>query len=284
MILLENNLPSSVVWRKYLQNDTIDIPPIPDVAIQYRCSDNTIKGYGLLAWPAFLRHIPSNATFIYIMTENPSDRTPDHGVINSCNTIINELSEYLHYHFKRANVVVLRGASALDDATRLAMAQITICSASTFCLWPAIASKAEAFFPVTALIYSDRGRLNYTSELHWLNEPDEIAITLQLMHVTNIKAFIKMLKRGQIVVNGKVVAGVGKENRQRNVKSSRVPTKLRSPNQPSTGVPSSYNQTVPPLRISSDKSEVASPHYNVLLIFFICLVILSTLYRQISTA
>ena len=38
------------------------------------------------------------------------------------------------------------------DLARLAYAKVSICSVSTFCLWPAIASQHRAYFPLHSVI------------------------------------------------------------------------------------------------------------------------------------
>ena len=194
------NLAQPHIWRTMLRHSAEHLPEIPTVAIQYRCGDNTQPGYGLLAWPAFLKHIPSDVETIYIMTENPRRRVNGE-VIQKCNDIINSLCEYLHRHFLSASVVVLRGADPLEDATRLAMSSVTICSASTFCFWPAIASKTRSYFPMTKLIYSNEGRHRYTPDFHWLTGRDELLLSLvQMMHVPT-ELMIEMLMKGQIILN-----------------------------------------------------------------------------------
>ena len=96
-------------------------------------------------------------------------------------------------------MVVLRGGRALDDATRLAMAEITICSASTFCLWPAMASKTASYFPVSKLIYSNKATLQYTPAFHWLTDHTEMIFPLTLAEAESTPdKLIRMLKRGHM--------------------------------------------------------------------------------------
>ena len=49
-------------------------------------------------------------------------------------------------------MVVKRGGDLFLDYARLAGARVTICSASTYCLWPALASRGKAYFPLTSLV------------------------------------------------------------------------------------------------------------------------------------
>ena len=46
-----------------------------------------------------------------------------------------------------------RGGDAFLDYARLAYSNVTICSASTYCIWPALAnSNGQVYFPLTPLI------------------------------------------------------------------------------------------------------------------------------------
>jgi hypothetical protein len=202
-----NNLSLPYVWSTQLRHSPIDLPEIPDVAVQYRCGDNTQVGYGLLAWTALLKNIPQNTTSIYLMTENPHRQTAS-AVFEKCNNIIKQLAGYLYLHFSSASVVVLRGGSVIDDMTRLAMAPYTICSPSTFCFWPAVASKTASYYPPSALIFSQKGTLQVTSQFHWMTTPEEVIIPGKLLAVTSDTDLIKMLKHGQVIIDGHVIAGV----------------------------------------------------------------------------
>jgi hypothetical protein len=51
--------------------------------------------------------------------------------------------------FPDAVVVILRGFDLFEDLARLTYAKTTICSVSTFCLWPAISNDNTVYFPLT---------------------------------------------------------------------------------------------------------------------------------------
>lgn len=152
------------------------LPMIPDVAIHYRCGDNTVGHYGYLAFPAFKRRIPRNATSIYVMAES-SSRNANAQRISQCNAILSGLFEYLQNEFQTASIVVLRGANMYDDMTRLALAKTTICSVSSFCIWPALASTTMAYYPITRLIAKATAP-EYDSSRHfqWLDVFPEEAV------------------------------------------------------------------------------------------------------------
>ena len=71
---------------------------------------------------------------------------------SKCPKILSKLFEFLVRMFPKATVLLKFGGDPLLDMARLALANVTICSASTFCLWPAIANNHKAYFPVTDLI------------------------------------------------------------------------------------------------------------------------------------
>jgi hypothetical protein len=66
-----------------------------------------------------------------------------------------------------------RGGDLFLDYARIAYSNISICSASTFCLWPALANNiGHSFYPITPLI----GKANEKSQpflgerFHWIGE------------------------------------------------------------------------------------------------------------------
>lgn len=152
------------------------LPMIPDVAIHYRCGDNTVGHYGYLAYPAFKRRIPPSSSTIYVMAENPSRKTNPLRS-DQCNAILTGLFDYLTDEFPEASVVILRGANMYDDMTRLALANTTICSVSSFCIWPALSSTTKAYFPITRLIAKATAPVYDNKHFQWLDVfPDEIVL------------------------------------------------------------------------------------------------------------
>jgi hypothetical protein len=168
-------------WKTSLQAPyssdlNMDLPLIPEVSIHYRCGDNTVGHYGYLAFPAFKNRIPANASTIYVMTESPSRKT-NHQRTTQCNAILGALFDFLRGEFLSATVVIMRGANMYDDMTRLALSQTTICSVSSFCIWPALASTTTAYFPITRLIAKATAPV-YTESFHWLDQfPEESVLS-----------------------------------------------------------------------------------------------------------
>jgi hypothetical protein len=167
-----NKSGSKFGWRGKIIDIVPDmnlaLPIIPDVAIHYRCGDNTVKNYGFLPFSAMKSVINSTDRSIYIMSEH-SGRNADDKRKRRCRLILEALVEYLMNHFSNATVVLLRGGDMFDDLARLTFAPKTICSASTFCLWPAVASTSNAYFPTTQLAGYEKGT-DYGPHFHWLDD------------------------------------------------------------------------------------------------------------------
>lgn len=145
------------------------LPLVPNVTIQYRCGDNVGFGktrYGLLPFSVYSskRIDPAIAKFIYVIADryvkwplfflfivrftshvltlrlrSPS-RQSYHAYASRCGQILQRLFEHLRRQFPSSIVVVKRGGDAFLDYARVAYSNIVICSASTFCLWPALSN------------------------------------------------------------------------------------------------------------------------------------------------
>lgn len=154
-------------------------PLIPDVAIQYRCGDNIAFSYmyGILPFTAFDSRIPADAKYIYVLSDHPS-RAAHSPYTGRCKTILEKLLEYLTGKFPQATILIKRGGDIFLDMARLSFAKVTICSASTYCFWPALSTDGQAYFPVTSLIAgADSIELapNFGKHFHWINEPKIIS-------------------------------------------------------------------------------------------------------------
>jgi len=155
------------------------LPLIPNVTIQYRCGDNIGFGktrYGLLPFSAYTssnRIDKQTAKYIYVIADSPG-RQSYHAYSSRCGQILGHLFAHLKKHFPTAVVIVKRGGDAFLDYARLAYSNTTICSASTFCLWPALAnSVGQVHFPLTPLVA--RAATNETAphlspHFHWIRE------------------------------------------------------------------------------------------------------------------
>ena len=155
-----------------------ELPLIPDVTIQYRCGDNIQFSYmyGILPDTAFLPLIPKNAKYIYVLSDHPK-RALHAQFTSRCHTILQGLFHYLNDTNPQATIVVKRGGDIFLDYARMAYSNITICSASTYCLWPALANTVrggQVYFPLTPLIAgADNRQLapDFGSKFIWLDDP-----------------------------------------------------------------------------------------------------------------
>ena len=145
-----------------------DWPIVPDVAIHYRCGDNIEAGrhgYGLLPYHTFIKYIPEDAKLIYILSDAIHPR-------KICKDIIAGLFKYLSKTFPDKTIVLYNGDDIFIDFYRLARANVTICSASTFCFYASLANSGKTFFPKTVLF--DRKVDKYWDTFEWIDSPDQI--------------------------------------------------------------------------------------------------------------
>lgn len=149
------------------------LPLIPNVAIHYRCSDNFVGPYGFLPFRAFKeilqeQYNQGNINTIFVLAET-KHRTGKNHQVESCNQIFASLFQYLTTTFPKSNILIRRGDDIYTDFVRLSYANITICSASTFCLYPAIYQGSKAYVPRTNLIVKGNTALNLG--FHWISNP-----------------------------------------------------------------------------------------------------------------
>jgi hypothetical protein len=159
--------------------DTSNLPLVPDVSIQYRCGDNIAFSYmyGILPFTAFDSRIPAGVKYIYVLSDHPS-RAAHSPYTGRCKLILEKLLEYLQQKHPTSVIVIKRGGDLFLDMIRLAFAKVTICSASTYCFWPALSSNGTSYFPVTSLIAgADSIELapDFGNHFHWINEPKIIS-------------------------------------------------------------------------------------------------------------
>mmetsp|Transcript_27708 Transcript_27708/g.27931 ORF Transcript_27708/g.27931 Transcript_27708/m.27931 type:complete len:410 (+) Transcript_27708:433-1662(+) len=181
---------SSTAGSSFVGNYTSDLPLVPDVAIHYRCGDNLVGHYGFLPFHAFKKLVPDHARHIYVMCESATRFNPrkkDQRI--RCEIVLKQLHSYLVGQFPQATVLLLRGQDIVLDLYRLTYAQTTICSVSTFCLWPAISSSTTAYFPVTRLVAKTRTP-DYGPHFKWIFDPPIVhgVKALKMSYDTLIKA------------------------------------------------------------------------------------------------
>ena len=151
------------------------LPVVPEVALQYRCGDNIGFSYmyGVLPFRAFLSRIPKDTRVLYVLSDHPS-RATHSPYSNRCQTILQHLFDFLKKHWPQSTIVIKRGGDMFLDYARLAFANTTICSASTYCFWPAIASLGQVHFPLSGVIAGadtiDQAP-DFGPRFHWIVEP-----------------------------------------------------------------------------------------------------------------
>jgi len=183
-------------YTKIVENDlatvssTIPLPLIPEAAIHYRCGDNFVGHYGFLPFKTFTQYIPKNVTSIYVLAEQRSRKTKNkESLASKCDAAFGSLFQYLKHHFPNSIVLIKRGDNLYTDIIRLSLAKYTICSVSTFCLWPAIVNPNHAYFPKTKLIVG--GNTNIQLGFEWILSP---SIILGQSHaMTQPKQFVQLL-------------------------------------------------------------------------------------------
>jgi len=137
---------------------------IDDVSIHLRLGD-LLKGnerradMGLLPFPAYLKLIPRHVKSIGIVTSPAAPESHD-------NTVIQGLTLYLGRHYPSASINVRNSANDTIPMvyTRLVEAKVaTICTSSTFCTYPTLASKGRSIVIPSVLYGQDHP--NWTDRL-----------------------------------------------------------------------------------------------------------------------
>lgn len=142
------------------------LPIGPDVAIHYRCSDNLFAGMGLMSFGTIIHRIPPDSKTIYIFTEY-GNRLKDTPLAAKQKDILRGLFEDICRVFPSATVVVKRGGNELTSWAALFLAKVSICSPSTYSLWPTLARQMPSYMPATE--YVGASRPYFISEhFHWI--------------------------------------------------------------------------------------------------------------------
>ena len=175
------------------------LPEVPDVLIQYRCGDNIdfSRAYGVLPFTAFPSRIPLDAKYIYVLSDHPS-RAPHSAYSGRCHIILEALFTYLKESRPDSVVVVKRGGDIFVDLYRMAHSPVLICSASTFCFWPALANVqrgGQVHFPFTSLIAgaydSESAPKTFGANFHWINDSSIISNFGKLRPWTKIISILR---------------------------------------------------------------------------------------------
>jgi hypothetical protein len=175
-------------------NTADQLPNVPDVTIQYRCGDNIGFSYiyGILPFAAINSRIPPNSKYIYVLSDHPS-RAVHSPYSGRCQLILQSLFEFLKESNPKSIIVVKRGGDLYLDYVRMALSKVLVCSASTFCLWPALANVqrgGQVHFPLTALIANaddiDLAPKSFGPNFHWINDSSIISDFRKLKPWTQI--------------------------------------------------------------------------------------------------
>eukprot|EP01041_Mallomonas_annulata_P009316 gene9316-19342_t len=149
------------------------LPFVPDFAIHYRCSDNLFGGMGYLSFGSIIEKIPSEAKYIYIFTEG--DRVQSSFMSKSVPIIIKALFDDLVSYFPNSTVVVKKGGNEITVWAQFYLANITYCSASTYCFYPAIARTQTTYMSATDYIGAKEGSASghvfIHPNYHWIKYP-----------------------------------------------------------------------------------------------------------------
>jgi hypothetical protein len=176
---LENNINAidTVVASDDLSNVEAGtkLPVIPDASIHYRCGDNFGGHYGFVPFQTFSEKIPKDVNTIYVLAEKRSRKTlTKQHLARKCDAIFNRLYIYLTKSFPSAKILIRRGDDIYIDMARLAYAKTTVCSVSTFCLWPAIMSNGTAYFPKSKLIVGGNTNIKLSPNVVWFDKPEVV--------------------------------------------------------------------------------------------------------------
>jgi hypothetical protein len=192
--LLSSGSEVTIVRKEDLSSVNVGdrLPLIPEVALHYRCGDNFIGYYGFLPYHVLISRIPADARTIYVLADARGRKSEDRQqILQICDAIFKSLFTALKQAFPRAAILVQRGGDLYADMARLAYARVTICSISTFCLWPAIAANGTAYFPRTELIAGGMTVASFGNHFHWIQQPETLlGVRLQHQSPTRVVAML----------------------------------------------------------------------------------------------
>ena len=172
------------------------LPLIPDAAIHYRCGDNFVGHYGFLPFAAFPRLIPLNSSTIFVLAESRDRKSMAKSKrAEKCDMILKGLFTFLNERYPSSTVVVRRGDDLHTDLARLAYAKVTVCSVSTFCLWPAFVGEGMRHFPVSRLIVGGLPSVDLGPGFKWIRSPSVI-LGAKNEHIPAGQLLAKLLRGG----------------------------------------------------------------------------------------
>lgn len=187
----------------------IELNLVPSVAIQFRCSDNFKHNMGFLPFQAIMDRIDTHwnsisskkrekleslsdvvqdKVHIYILTEHPK-RLINSPLSGICPAVISRLQHELSLRYRDSIVSVQRGMM-FQTWYQFLHADLVICSASTFCLWPALSNmQGFVYLPMTTL-FANKTAVDFgVANIHFIEDYDLFGVDASTMngsYVANI--------------------------------------------------------------------------------------------------
>eukprot|EP01038_Epipyxis_sp_PR26KG_P012060 gene12060-16141_t len=124
-------------------------------------------GHGLLPFTYIFPLIPNNAKYIYVLTESKA-RFKHYHSYDKCTEVLSWLFDELKTRFPTSTVVILRGNDLYLDMARFTLSNVTICSSSSFCFYPALANNASALYLPVSPLFPSPESVNLNS-FHWIH-------------------------------------------------------------------------------------------------------------------
>ena len=146
----------AVAHKWTCENKNVDLD---EATIHVRCGDFITGGwaeYGFLPYRAYTRILPQTTKSIGIITSTFDEkecRSNDCSTIGNCKGLIMDLQSFLEENYPNATITIRNGPEETLASTfsRITLSRRTVCSPSTFCLYPAIATLGEGHFANTVL-------------------------------------------------------------------------------------------------------------------------------------
>lgn len=183
---------------KSMQSKLLRLHAITEVSIQVRCSDilfcrfGSCDRYGILPFHTYLHMIPNAPASIAILSD-PENRGPDG---KQCSSIIKELMGFLQGKYPAATVTLKRGGSVFGSMMHFMYSKVVVCGASSFCIWPALASQSTVYFPNTNLLAT--GTAPYlTPYFHWIHSPKVMQVPKGTRDVVHFLQALKAVPMGE---------------------------------------------------------------------------------------
>ena len=79
--------------------------------------------------------------------------------------------KYLSEKFPDKVIVIKKGGDQFLYFARIVYANVTICSVSTFCMYPSLGSNGSVYFPVSKLLPHHGSNSYISKQFHWFSDP-----------------------------------------------------------------------------------------------------------------